>query len=484
MKVVHLGASDSMGGADRSAANLHLGLLLNGINSTMLVEKSMGCVPSTQEAGGTSLTWRKNIEEILIWGNRMPISNTYYSLNLPGSMNLDHKLLRDTDVINLHWVAGSLSASSIAKLASFGKPIVWTLHDARPLTGGCHFPADCRNYEKTCTNCPQLKSDCGGLIEYGRSSLMQAVQTAQVHFVAPSSWMRDVATSSANARENDISLIPYGVDQKIFSPGKQSEARRSLGLDCEATYIILAAHSVDERRKGCLEAVAILKRLSQHEVLRDQIAVGKIRLLLCGKGSEGLTIPDWFSENIGYLAQDSMPLLYRSADILLFTSIQDNLPNVVLEAMACGLPVVAHDLPGIRDLFGEKHSTGIIIPVADPEQGADRLAFLINNKDFKKDLGCAASERIKNHFSLNLQAMEYIKLYRNLCDASRKENHNQSVTREEEFESLISCVLKTAEENVHLNKRILESASWKITSPMRILQKKVNQVLRKNYEEY
>jgi glycosyltransferase involved in cell wall biosynthesis len=476
-----------MGGADRSATNLHLGLLLNGINSTMLVEKSMGCVPSTQEAGGTSQPWRKNIEEILIWRNRMPISNTYYSLNLPGSMNLDHELLRDADVINLHWVAGSLSASSIAKLVSFGKPIVWTLHDARPLTGGCHFPADCRNYEKTCTNCPQLKWDCGGLIEYGRSSLMQAVQTAQVHFVAPSSWMRDMAASSANARENDISVIPYGVDQKIFSPGKQSEARRSLGLDCEATYILLAAHSVDERRKGCLEAVAILKRLAQHEVLRDQIAVGKIRLLLCGKGSEGLTIPDWFCENVGYLAQDSMPLLYRSADILLFTSIQDNLPNVVLEAMACGLPVVAHDLPGVRDLLGENHSTGIIVPVGDPKQGAEALAFIINNGNFKKELGFAASKRIEGHFSLNLQAVEYIKLYTSLCCTAQKRNLKQSVTRDEEYGSLISCLLKRnefAEKSVHLNKRILDSASWKITSPMRVLQKKVNQVLGKNYEEY
>lgn len=447
MRVVHIAKSDSAGGADRSALNLHKGLIEQGIDSVMLVQNSLNSLPSVTQAGGLDASWMPKIDSLLIWGNRATDWNTHYSLNLPGSMNLEHnQLLRSADVINLHWVSGSLSASSICTLASLGKPMVWTLHDARPLTGGCHFPSDCTNYQSSCTDCPQLLWNCGGMIEEGRHFMERAIRFANMHFVAPSSWMRSIVDSATTAKGCSVSTIPYGVDADLFTPGDSESARVKLGLDKEAFYILLASHHVEERRKGFPEARAILQSMQEISSLKNMIKSGAIRILVCGQTKEEIKLPGWLVEHAGYLSMNAMPQLYNASNLLLFTSVQDNLPNVVMEAMACGTPVVAHDLPGIRDLLGEDGFCGKIIPIGLPNNSATIIKSLIDNEHYRKQLGENLRNRILEKFQISNQALDYIKLYESIMPTERPRLEDLRVEPNEEITSIIACLIQRAGE--------------------------------------
>jgi glycosyltransferase involved in cell wall biosynthesis len=442
MRVVHIAYSDYCGGADRSAVNLHNGLLGIGVDSIMLVDSSSGKNNSVVEAKQIPISWRKQVESLLVWDNRTDISNSHFSLNMPGGIELNNDILCDADIINLHWVTGMLSAASICHLVKLRKPIIWTLHDLRPLTGGCHFPAKCDKYKSSCTDCPQLAQDSQGMIEQGRMDLSIAAHLGSIHYVAPSTWMRDAIKSSATAKGCLYSHIPYGVDDLKFSPGATTDARKLLGLKEEALYILLASNDVLERRKGFLEAVEILKDLKKDAVFSGRIESGKIRILVCGKRSDQIEIPGWSVDSVGYLTEDSMPLLYQSADVLLFTSIEDNLPNVLLEAMACGLPLVAHDLPGVRDLLGEEENSDAIIQIGSAINGSKILGRILNSNEERKQISLNIRSRICKRFKICYQALEYKKLYSNLIHNYNINNeYRNTVTIEKEYNTIIESLL-------------------------------------------
>jgi glycosyltransferase involved in cell wall biosynthesis len=416
MKVVHITASDGTGGADRSAVNLHDSLLQAGVESALLVGKASGGSRGVHEGKQRFLGSRESLEGFLIWSQRTTISNTHFSLNLPGELCLDEGMIRNADVINLHWVAGLISASSLCRLADFGKPIVWTLHDARPLTGGCHFPATCTNYRHSCAECPQLLRDPGGMAGQGRRMLQQALDYSNVHFVAPSTWMREIVESSESGRNREVSTIPYGVDAELFAPIGRVDARQKLGLGREALYILLASHHVAEKRKGFPEAREILGHVGNLDALRASVESGNLRLLLCGHGDDGVEFPGWTVDRVGYLSKDAMPWLYNAADLLLFTSTQDNLPNVVMEAMSCGTAVASHDLPGIRDMFGPGDPAGLLLPMNDARASAMRIGEFLENESARHEAGLHGRRRILDHFGLNMQASCYIRLYESLLE--------------------------------------------------------------------
>ena len=179
-------------------------------------------------------------------------------------LNSEREVL-EADVIQLHWVANFLTSSSLSALASLGKPVVWTLHDMRPFTGGCHYSAGCKGFRLECQSCPQLLPDALSLSRASPHGQTDVVRLLQPVFVAPSQWLANECVSSSVANSCCVEVIPYGIDAKAFVPMPQQEARRRLGLDAKALYIMLGAHSLAEQRKGGLLAQQALCELAQHE---------------------------------------------------------------------------------------------------------------------------------------------------------------------------------------------------------------------------
>ncbi len=413
VQVVHLNVSSQKGGAAVAMQSLNMALASHGIRSVVLAREG-------EEDPGVSfwpdpfLAARKELQRRFIWSDRTALSNSEFSLDALGVDFSRCKALSDADIIHLHWVAGYLSSKSLIQLADFGKPVVWTLHDIQPLAGGCHFPAGCHRWEVGCRDCPQLQRDPHDLARLQAAAQKRALEILQPTFVAPSRWMGDLAGRSECATGLPVVHVPYGVDTKMFQPADRLASRRRLGLPERDLLVLLSCQSFREQRKGFEEAIQIWKQLETLQAA-DEARSSRIRLVLCGELPVELALrfpPDVIS--LGFVEErGKMVDAYNAADLLLFTSLEDNLPNVLLEAGSCGLPACAFPVGGVADIVADGE-TGIHLDRADSTGSARMVIALLRDPARLREMGRCARERMLSGFSIEGQAVRMANLYRSL----------------------------------------------------------------------
>lgn len=410
MKVVHLCTSVNSGGAAVAMRGLHEALLARGQSSQVL-----GCQGTADLALEVSVEpmWHSSaldiVEEAYVHDNRTVLSNTHFSLDLWGASIHEDSRIREADIIHLHWVAGFLSTRSLREIASLGKPVCWTAHDMRPITGGCHFSAGCEGYQSLCACCPQLREDPLQLPLATQAATAEAIASLNPTFVAPSRWLQNEIQRSVAARGRAIEHIPYGVNLNTFQPSDKKAARQRLNMASDAAYILLGAHDFRERRKGLLIAIEILERIGREPGCVEKIDAGQWKVVCAGESAPA-EIGRWKVERLGYLSSQRMADLYAAADVFLFTATEDNLPNTILEAMASGLPVVAQNVGGVPDMV-IPGSNGVLFSVGDSNAAADALVDLLGNPEKRRALGCSARQLAESSFSPERQTQAYIALY-------------------------------------------------------------------------
>jgi hypothetical protein len=178
---------------------LHQGLRAIGVESMVLCLRKNSrdefaeavAVDSSVETARTRQEWGAIQQRVN--ANLAKQHCTFFSLPVPGYDLSSHPAVEAADVIHLHWVAGMLSPESVAALQALGKPMVWTLHDMRAFTGGCHFSDGCRRFENDCAECPQLKPDFNHLAEFNLGNLLKTVDATGITVVTPSRWLGDCA---------------------------------------------------------------------------------------------------------------------------------------------------------------------------------------------------------------------------------------------------------------------------------------------------
>jgi glycosyltransferase involved in cell wall biosynthesis len=389
--------------------NLHQGLPSQGIESSVVTEADIKAQSSWHAA-----YHRKYVADVLVWSNRTELSNSHFSLDYLGKDVVGQGDIERADVIHLHWVAEFLTSESISRIAALGKPLIWTLHDLRPFTGGCHFPAGCEGFKTDCSECPQLLSNYFDVTKHALRSTAEALESQNITFVAPSFWMADEFKASLIGRRHEIRVVPYGVDTNLFVRQSRVLARKTLGLNDDAKYILLASNSFAEKRKGldlASEVLAKVRALSNQRVQPAQ----NVRLLFCGEAAP--QIPGWIAHSVGFVPLERMPFVYSAADVMLFTPLEDNLPNVVLEAMACELPIVSHRVGGISDMLD-----GIGGLFSLPEQGdVTGMASLLVNfmqgpEDLLQQVGQSERQTVLSRFTISGQASAYVDLYGQAMD--------------------------------------------------------------------
>src|SRR5580765_2631819 len=145
MRIVHFSTFDYSGGAARSAYRLHKGLQEIGVSSTMVVRDKKSDDETVYPVKATPSFWarksRELVEKWYVRKNRAAISNTYFSLFRSSIELLWPSKVHEADVLHFHWVTEFLELEPMEQVLRLGKPVVWTLHDQRPFTGGCHFTA-------------------------------------------------------------------------------------------------------------------------------------------------------------------------------------------------------------------------------------------------------------------------------------------------------------------------------------------------------
>jgi len=422
MKIVLLSTSDRTGGASIAALRLHKGLRSLGQDSWMLVKDKSGQDPHVTQLDLTGSDIHKEedifrlIGQRVIAENRTAISNTGFSLPYPGYDVSHTNVVQAADVVNLHWIALFQSVESVAALLDSGKPVVWTLHDQNPFSGGCHFSAGCLGYRGDCRDCPQLRQNALQL----PAKILEAKKKywrRQVTIVAPSRWLADCARQSALFGKCRIEVIANSLDHEIYRPIDKVFAKKALGLKPERLYLLFSAFTKHEKRKGFSLLIRALQYCLRQDRFRGLAAAKGIAVLTLGPhetGLEGLGIP---LHPLGMVADDHrIARIYAAADMLVLPSLEENLPNVMLEAMACGTPVVGFAIGGMPDVI-ENGVTGMMATPGSPEDLAEAVLRLAFDSHLRIQQGQYGRRLIESHYKLSDQSQNYLKLYEELLIA-------------------------------------------------------------------
>lgn len=418
MKVVHLSTYDLKGGAAISAYRLHRGLVRTGHDSSMFVKYK-----SSQDSKVAEFVlpmdlrarWRRRSRRKAIIHSIRPYEQTrppglelFSEDRTPygGSMLAQ---IPSCDVMNLHWVAAYIDYEQFFPAASRRAAIVWTLHDMNAVTGGCHYDMECERYSQRCGACPQLGSqdtnDLASQVWDRKRALFERLDPKRICIVTPSRWLGRVVKRSPIFSRFRVEAIPYGLDLDEFAPRDRQAARDVLGIPQQAKVVLFIAEMVDNRRKG----FALLA-----EALAD--CAGSVeQLWLLSVGNHPPKIEGGFQgSHLSYLGNDRMlSLAYSAADLFVIPSVQDNLPNTVMEAMACGTPVVGFDVGGIRDMVCQG-DTGLLESPGDVNGLRSAIIHLLNDLSKCRSMGQRARQIALAEYPLVLQAQRYSDLYKDL----------------------------------------------------------------------
>jgi len=424
MKVAMVCTNDVAGGAARASFRLYKGLQGLGVPVSITARRKQmpdDTIHQIQNVFAEQYVARAGlaaIQEVFIEQGRTEISNTLFTLSYPGVDLTQFSPLLEADVVNLHWVSRLLSATSLQKLAQLNKPLVWTLHDCWAFTGGCHYPAGCDRYQTDCHDCPQLRENPLDLPARVLQDKADLWADLPLTIVTPSQWMANCVRKSAPLRHHRVEVIPYGLETDVFQPTPKPEAKRKMGLPEGAIAILIGANDSNEVRKGFWAMFAALQRCEADAKFRALAEAGKVQLICFGPHpSDALQTLVTPIRSFGMIEDDAtLSCLYSAADLLVLPSQEDNLPNVMLEAMSCATPVVAFDTGGIPDavLDGE---TGLLVPPGDLDALAAAILKLVFDGEQRQRLSQNGRDRTLAKYLLTRQAKDYLALFEELTAA-------------------------------------------------------------------
>ncbi len=415
MKICILNSEDSDGGAAKSTLELHNALRNLGEDSTFLVRQKRhknNQILKIASNNKTSYLEEKIFEKIerkIIRRQRTAISNTKFSFPYPGIDLSCHKRITDCDIINLHWLSGFQSVESIAALAWTGKPIVWSLHDENPFTGGCHFSSDCKGYEEDCKACPQLH-ESSHMLPYLTLKNKKSLWSDSFVIVSQSQWLASKARNSSVFKNCRIEVIPGCIDTDAFIPRSKEESKKKFGIKGTTSTILLVIGS-NAKRKGFeffLDSLRFCKFDSSFEKL---LADRQLTFLIVGRPPDGikeLGIPYMYFGMIN--DEKKIADAYSAADLFVLPSIEDNFPRTMREAISCGTPVLAFDIGGISEMVVNGY-TGILTENINSEELGKNLIFALKNKPLLENMSRNCIDMTQKDFTCSQQAQRYRDLF-------------------------------------------------------------------------
>jgi glycosyltransferase involved in cell wall biosynthesis len=412
LRVTHINTSDLVGGAARAAYRLHQGLLSHtDVESKMYVERKAGNDPTVTQYqfSSDSVSQLKRLVRSLsieagLWRYRNTRPQGYELFSVDHSRyDADAvKQIPPSDIVNLHWISGFLDYREFFR---HPRKVVWTLHDMNPFTGGCHYGMNCSQYRTGCGNCPQLGSsrtaDLSRTVWKRKRHLFERLDPQQFHLVALNHWMQNIVANSPLLNRFPVTVIPNGIDPFIFKPGNGRVAREFIGIGADQKVVLFVSASVKNRRKGFGLLDQALQQLGNRK---------KTTLLTVGSKEPSLKagLPHI---HMGQITNDTwLSRVYNAADIVVIPSLQDNLPNIVLESMACGTPVVSFKVGGIPDMVQHQH-TGLLAEPEDIEGLRNSIVALLEDNDLRDRMSINCRDLVLQEFTQEIQASRYLAMY-------------------------------------------------------------------------
>ena len=405
MKILHLSTFDTSGGAARAAYRLHQGLDNIDVESRMLVRakssKDKAVIAPKTNIGKIAGRFRANLNGFPLRFYDHPHKNAFSSQWFPENIASQVAAI-NPDIINLHWVGnGYLQVESIPK---FNKPLVWTLMDMWPFTGGCHYSENCDRYTNSCGACPQLNSSKErDLSKSVWERKAKAWKDINLTIVAPTTWMAKCASSSSIFKNFPIKVIPFCLDTETYKPIDKNVARNILNLPQNKQLVLFGAISATkDKRKGFHLLQSALQKLGLSEWKE------KIELVVFGSSQPEKPVDLGFNARyLGRLNDDiTLALAYSAADVMIVPSTQEAFGQTASESLACGTPVIAFDGTGVADIV-EHQKTGYLAKPYEIEDLAQGIAWVLENKERHQKLCLRGREKAEQEFTLELQARRY-----------------------------------------------------------------------------
>ena len=408
MKVLIVNTSERTGGAAVAANRLMRALNNNGVKVKMLVrDKETDTLTVAELPRSWRNRWHFLWERFVIFC-RLHFSKVHlFEIDIANS-GIDITRLREfqeADIIHLHWInQGMLSLSGIRKILRTGKPVIWTMHDIWPATAICHVTLGCRSFTSQCRRCrllPGSGSD-SDLAAYVWKKKQQVLMDENIYYVACSRWLESEAKRSALLKGQKITSIPNPIDTHIYRKGSNEEARQRLGLPIGKRLILFASQRVTNEYKGMnylLEACRLLGDISQLGVI-----------ILGGHAEEVVEGLPLESYPLGYVNDEQRIVdVYNAADVFVLPSLSENLPNTIMEAMACGVPCVGFKVGGIPEEIDHR-GNGYVAEYRSAEDLARGIRWILTEADYDK-LSQNAVRKVVQNYSQQSVALKYLDVY-------------------------------------------------------------------------
>ncbi len=419
MKVTLINTSDAGGGAPAACMRLLKALEEQGIDASLLVQQKKTTDPHVESVEKNALDRKRSKFDFLY--ERLPfiafqerdksVRFAFSTANAGVSIK-NEKLVQEADILHLHWTnSGFLSIRDLKELLSLGKPIVWTLHDMWTFTGGCHYSGECDHFKRECGDCFFLRNPGPNDISHTgwlRKADMYSA-TKNVNFVACSKWLAGVAEESSLLKGYPINAIPNPIDTAIFSPKNKAEIRAKRNISPDKKIILFGAANINDRRKGIsylVNALDILKKDYPVEGQMEMVIFGK------NKGFDTNALPFPVHELNIITSQEEIAEVYSLADVFITPSVEDNLPNTVMESLSCGTPVVAFNTGGIPEMVDHMQNGYLanFKDAGDMANGLYEMLYVPNPNELSRN----ARNKVLHDFNNKTVAGQYIKLYQSL----------------------------------------------------------------------
>ncbi len=404
MRVLQINQSDLAGGAAIAAYRLHQGLLHQGIASKLLVGQVTQTDPLVAPTPPQPLRRKLKTLEGLLGVNYITRWSTYAIAQ--------HPFYQEADVLNFHNLHGGYFNYLFLPYLTRYKPGIYTLHDMWSFTGHCSYSFDCKRWQKGCGSCPYL--DIYPAIQRDGTALEWQLknwvyQQAHLTIVTPSRWLMQQAQASM-LHHLEIHHIPNGIDLETYRPLEKEFCRHFLGI--KQKYVLLASSiNFHDPRKGSHLLIRALNLLP-NTLKKDTV------LLAMGTASHVLaTEVDMAVYALGYIHLDQLKVgIFAAADLFVLPTRADNLPLVLQEALACGVPSVAFAVGGVPELV-RPGVTGALAAPENPQDLAHKIEQLLADGETRQKMSQNCRAIAVQEYDLTQQVQRYGELYRQVQNA-------------------------------------------------------------------
>ena len=391
MRVLHLNTHAS-GGSYEYAALLSTALAEQGVESHMLCKN-----PPAAEAG--RLLWDRVIRRSYVSLSTEPWHGTWRLLSQPAAEDLE-----GVDVVHLHTVADWFDVPRWLEALPRRMGVMISVHDMWHVTGGCFLYRGCDRYRDSCTPCPILKLPFNRVL--ARDELrrkLQAYRNCRAQFVANCLWLAELAGRSPIVKASGgARVIPPGIDTTVFKPQDKNLCRNNLDLPADAFVIVTGGASLTDTNKNVPWLLEQLSRLPDRE-----------GLIVLAFGEGAVPVPQGLKVRFtgGIRDRRDLARLFAAADVFVSASLMETYGLTLVEAMACGTPVVAFRVGGIPEAAPD--GQGAIL--CEPGDGAaftEAIMKLRSSPELRDRLGTLARETAHTRNAASSFANAFAQLYR------------------------------------------------------------------------